>query len=98
MPTKLSRRDFMRACAGSAAAVSLAGYLSPFLAEAAAAGELPPVIWLAGGACTGCSISLLNCQNPDIQDVLLKVISLRFHENVIGGSGRTSHEGHLRCC
>ncbi|MEQ8237397.1 MAG: hydrogenase small subunit [Syntrophomonadaceae bacterium] len=87
MPTKLSRRDFMRACAGSAAAVSLAGYLSPFIAEAAAAGELPPVIWLAGGACTGCSVSLLNCQNPDIQDVLLKVISLKFHDTVMAAQG-----------
>jgi len=87
MPTKLSRRDFMLAAAGSAAAVSLAGYLSPFISEAAAAGELPPVIWLAGGACTGCSISLLNCQDPDIQDVLLKVISLRFHENVSAAQG-----------
>lgn len=87
MPTKLSRRDFMRACAGSAAAVSLAGYLSPFITEAAAAGELPPVIWLAGGACTGCAVSLLNCQNPDIKDVLLKVISLRFHDTVMAAQG-----------
>lgn len=84
---KLSRRDFMRACAGTAAAGALATYLSPFIAEAAAAGELPPVIWLAGGACTGCSISLLNCENPDIQNVLLNVISLKFHENVSAAQG-----------
>lgn len=87
MATKLSRRDFMRAAAGSAAAVSLAGFLSPYIAEAAEAGELPPVIWLAGGACTGCAVSLLNCQDPDIQDVLLKVISLRFQENVMAAQG-----------
>ncbi|MCX5781060.1 MAG: hydrogenase small subunit [Firmicutes bacterium] len=87
MPTKLSRRDFMRAAAGSAVGISLAGYLSPFLAEAAAAGELPPVIWLSGGACTGCAISLLNTENPGIQDVLLKVISLRYHENVSAAQG-----------
>ena len=79
MPTKLSRRDFMRALRRfGSSAYPWQDICLPFLAEAAAAGELPPVIWLAGGACTGCSISLLNCQNPDIQDVLLKVISLQY--------------------
>jgi len=87
MPTKLSRRDFMAACAGSAAAISLSGYLAPFMAQAAAAEGAPAVIWLQGASCTGCSISLLNTVNPDIANVLLNVISLKYHPNVMAAAG-----------
>jgi hydrogenase small subunit len=86
MPKKLSRRDFMRACAGSAAAISLSGYLAPYMAEAVAAGA-PPVIWIQGASCTGCSISLLNTVHPDIQKVLTEVISLTYHPNISAAAG-----------
>ena len=72
MPTKLSRRDFVRLCAGSAAAISLSGFLVPFIKEAAAVGG-PPVIWIQGGSCTGCSISILNTVHPDIEKLLPKL-------------------------
>lgn len=86
MPTKLSRREFIRLCAGSAAAISMSGFLAPFMAEAAEAGA-PPVIWIQGASCTGCSVSLLNTVHPSIQEVLLKVISLRYHPNVMAAAG-----------
>jgi len=86
MPSKLSRRDFVKLCAGSAAAVSLSGYLAPFMQEAVAAGA-PPVIWLQGASCTGCSISLLNTVHPDIQKVLTEVISLTYHPNISAAAG-----------
>lgn len=86
MPTKLSRRDFIRLCAGSTAAVSLSAYLAPFMKEAVAAGA-PPVIWIQGGSCTGCSISLLNSVSPDIEKVITEVISLRYHPNISAAAG-----------
>ncbi|MGI5879016.1 MAG: hydrogenase small subunit [Syntrophomonadaceae bacterium] len=86
MPSKLSRRDFVKLCAGSAAAISLSGYLAPFMAEAVAAGA-PPVIWIQGASCTGCSISLLNTVHPDIQKVLTEVISLTYHPNISAAAG-----------
>jgi len=86
MPSKLSRRDFVKLCAGSAAAISLSGYLAPFMQEAVAAGA-PPVIWLQGASCTGCSISLLNTVHPDIQKVLTEVISLTYHPNISAAAG-----------
>jgi hydrogenase small subunit len=73
MPKKLSRRDFVKFCAGSAAAISMSGFLTPYLAQAVEEGA-PPVIWIQGASCTGCSISLLNTVHPDIKDVLLKTI------------------------
>ncbi len=86
MPTKLSRRNFVKLCAGGAAAISLSGYLAPFMKEAVAAGA-PPVIWIQGGSCSGCSVSILNSVHPDIEKVLLEVISLRYHQTVMAASG-----------
>ena len=86
MPSKLSRRDFVKLCAGSAAAISLSGYLAPFMQAAVAAGA-PPVIWLQGASCSGCSISLLNTVHPDIQKVLTEVISLAYHPNISAAAG-----------
>ena len=86
MPTKLNRRDFIKICAGSAAAISLSGYLAPFMKEAVAAGA-PQVIWLQGASCTGCSISLLNTVHPEIKEVLTKVISLTYHPNLSAAAG-----------
>lgn len=85
----LSRRDFLKLCGGSAAALGISQTFVPEIARAlekAAAGQ-PPVIWLAGSACTGCSVSLLNTVHPDIKDVLLKIISLRYHQTVMAASG-----------
>src|SRR4030042_1486597 len=82
----LSRRDFLKLCGGSAAALGLSQTYVPEIAHAlekAAAGQ-PPVIWLAGSACTGGSVSLLNPLDPDIKDVVLKIISLRYHQTVTG--------------
>jgi hydrogenase small subunit len=52
-----------------------------------------PAIWIAGAACSGCSVSLLNTISPSIQNVLVdpvlpgKHVSLRFHATVMAGQG-----------
>lgn len=91
MPTKLTRRDFIRLCAGGAAAVSMTSVLAPVLTQAVEAGA-PPVIWLQGASCTGCSVSLLNTVHPDIKKILLDVISLRYHPNISGAAGDLAME------
>ena len=83
----LTRRNFLKLCAGSAAAVSLSSMLTPHIAEAAENGELPKVIWIQGASCTGCSISFLNTVNPDIQKLLLNTISLAYHPNISAAAG-----------
>lgn len=53
-----------------------------------------PVIWFAGAACTGCSVSALNVVSPTIKNVLIdevlpgKHINLRFHPTVMAGQGK----------
>lgn len=90
----LTRREFIKLCMTSAAGASLITLLGPDLEEtlAFAADGKPPVIWLQGASCTGCSISLLNSVEPAIEKVLLDVISLRYHPNVMAGSGHLCAE------
>jgi len=53
-----------------------------------------PVVWLQGGACTGCAVSLLNSFSPNAASVVIreltpgKHISLRFQMTVMAGQGQ----------
>ena len=91
---ELSRRKFLKGTAGAAAVFGMSLFDNPLLRKAfAEALEETPIIWLAAGACSGCSVSLLNALSPRIQDVLLGQIvpghhtELAFHPTVMAASG-----------
>jgi hydrogenase small subunit len=52
-----------------------------------------PVLWLQGGGCSGCSVTLLNSVRPNPRNILVdeilpgKHINLRFHPTVMAGAG-----------
>ena len=52
-----------------------------------------PAVYIAGAACSGCSISLINTVSPSVQNLLVdpvipgKHISLRFHAVLMAGQG-----------
>ena len=90
----VTRRDFLKLSAGSAAALGLALFDVPgFTRLLEAAVEEIPVIWLQSATCTGCSVSVLNSLSPKIQNVLVdqvvpgKHISLRYHATVMAAAG-----------
>lgn len=85
----LSRREFLRLCGATGAALGLTNALKPEILEAFAgpAAGRPPVVWLQGGSCSGCSVSLLNGVQPEIGKVLTDVISLRFHQTLMAAAG-----------
>ncbi len=85
---KLSRRDFLKYCAATAAAFGLADSMVPRLAETlSTALSKPPVIWIEGGDCAGCSESFLANLNPGPAEIILDKISLRYHETIMNASG-----------
>ena len=86
---KLDRREFLRLCGASGAAICLTDVLKPEIAAAFAGpkGGKPPVVWLQGGSCSGCSISLLNAVSPEIAEVLTGIISLDFHQTLMSAAG-----------
>lgn len=86
----LTRRDFVKLCSGTVAGYGIARMFHPGVHAALAetlTGERPPVIWLQGASCTGCSVSLLNSTHPIIADVLLQIISLDYHPTVMADEG-----------
>ncbi|MCP4650501.1 MAG: hydrogenase small subunit [PVC group bacterium] len=91
---KLTRREFFKLCASSAAGVGISQLYVPEVVAALenAADGNPPVIWLQGQSDSGCSVSLLNTTHPSISEVLLKVISLRYHATIMAATGETANQ------
>lgn len=84
----ISRRDFMKYCSIMASSMGLSTGLAPKIAEAIAdPAKRPPVIWLHGQECTGCTETLLRPSHPTLEALILDIISLDYHETLNTGSG-----------
>ena len=92
----LSRRDFLKFCGLSAAALGLSATDLFRLKEVLANPNAPPVIWLQGSACTGCSVSFLNRISTvaplNVADVLVNSIDLIYHPNLMALAGESAAE------
>ncbi len=89
----VSRRDFMKVCSAAAVYMGLSESFGPTIAEAATtAARRPPVIWLSGQECTGCTESLLRASHPSIGTLLLDLISLDYSETLNTGAGHQAEE------
>jgi hydrogenase small subunit len=90
-----TRRDFLALFAkGTGIAMGASLFSIPgFNKVFAATVEEIPVVWLQGGCCSGCSVSLLNTKSPSIQELLLgevvpgKHVNLLWHPNISAGQG-----------
>jgi hydrogenase small subunit len=83
----VSRRDFVKFCGVVAAGMGLPLSMGVKIAEAVAAVKRPPVIWLSGQECTGCSETLLRATHPTVETLILDLISLDYHETLSTPSG-----------
>lgn len=91
----ISRRQFLKFVATTAAAVGIPAAVRPRTIKALDnALTKPPVIWLEGMDCAGCSESLLATINPSIEEVILDMLSVRYHETIMAGSGFTAEEAY----
>ena len=85
----VSRRDFLKFCAVAAAGMGLPLGMGAKIAEAVANLKRPPVIWLSGQECTGCTETLLRSTHPTVETLILDLISLDYHETLSTPVGRT---------
>jgi len=90
---KVTRRDFLNYCVGSAAALGLARVLAPLDIELASSGGTP-IIWLKGACCSGCTVSLANRISKtapvDAADLLIHTIDLLYHPMLMGAAGESA--------
>ncbi|MBD3289870.1 hydrogenase small subunit [candidate division KSB1 bacterium] len=61
-------------------------------AMAASSSDKPPVIWLEGQDCAGCTTSFASTLNPPAASIILDTISLRYHETIMAASGHKSEQ------
>lgn len=88
----ISRREFIKYCAATAAVLGLSEL--EFTAKVAqaleAAAKKPPVVWLEGQDCAGCTISFAGALNPPTASLILDKLSIRYHETIMAASGHLS--------
>ncbi len=91
-----TRRDFLRYCGLSAAALGLSASDLLRLGDALANPNAPTVLWLQGASCSGCSVSLLNrissTAPTTAADLLINSINLAYHPTLMSAAGALAVE------
>src|SRR5579885_766012 len=92
-PFIVTRRDFIRTVTVAAAAVGLTGSKAARVIAAATKGGLKPsVIWLHFQECTGCTMTLLRPTHPALDELILSLISLDYHESLFAAAGKQAED------
>ncbi len=92
----VNRRDFMKLCAALAATMGLSSKAAAEIASNVSSPQRPPVIWIGAQECTGCTESLLRSTHPTIENLLLSVISMEYHEVLSAAFGEQAEENKHR--
>lgn len=90
----VDRRSFMKLCSAMAATMGLSSAAAAQMQSAMTSPQRPVAIWLGAQECTGCTESLLRATHPTIENLILDVISLEFHE-VLSAAAGDQVEEHL---
>lgn len=104
----ISRRDFMKYCGMLTATLGLSSSFIGQVADVfAAPKQRPPVIWLHFAECTGCSEGVLRSMYPWIDELVLEILDIAYHETIMAASGDLAedvlhaavkkHEGKFVC-
>ena len=81
------RRDFMKWVSAATAMLMLPPMFTPLVAEAAELMNRLPVVWLELQDCAGNSEALLRSDGPKIDEIVLDIISLEYHETLMAAAG-----------
>ena len=88
----VSRRKFMKFCTVMAATLGLAPTMAPRIAEAVTSKKRPPVVWLHFAECTGCSEAFIRSTYPWVDELILDVLSVDYHETIMAAAGHQAEE------
>jgi len=89
----ISRRDFMKFCGMLTATLGLSSSFIPKVAQVFAQPKTrPPVVWLHFAECTGCSEALLRNMYPWIDELVLDILSIEYHETIMAAAGHQAEE------
>ncbi len=88
----VSRRDFLKFCGTAATLLGLSQLYAPKIANAIESmSKRPPVVWLDFMECLGCTESFINATHPEVDKIILEILSLEYHEAVMAAAGDKAH-------
>jgi hydrogenase small subunit len=87
----ISRRDFIKFCTATTAALGLPFGLVGRVAAAVADARLP-VVWVEYQSCSGDSEAFLRANQPTAADLILDLVSLEYAEVVMAAAGHQAEE------
>ena len=89
----ISRRKFMKYCTALTATMGLSAAYVPKVAQVfASPQQRATVIWLHFGECTGCSESVLRTIYPYVDEFVLEIVNLAYHETIMAAAGQQAEE------
>ena len=88
----ISRRGFLQFCTLAASALALPAAEASRIAAALAKTCRPRVVWLHFQECTACTEALTRAFDPTLENLLLDIISLEYHETLMVASGKEAKE------
>ena len=91
-PHGVDRRDFLRFCTITTAALGLDASMVTRVTHALDTEPRIPVLWLHGLECTCCSESFIRSSHPIAQDVILNMISLDYDDTLQAAAGHQVEE------
>ncbi len=89
---KVSRRQFLKFCGVIAATLALPARYTGRIAQALLTNPRPPLVWLEFQDCTGDSESFLRASQPGVDELLLDLLSLDYHETIMVPAGSMSEK------
>ncbi len=88
----VSRRQFLKFCGLMTATLALPAHYTGRVAKALMTAPRPPVVWLEFQDCTGDTESFLRASQPGVDELLLDILSLDYHETLMAPAGAMSEK------
>ncbi|ADK84768.1 hydrogenase (NiFe) small subunit HydA [Desulfarculus baarsii DSM 2075] len=88
----INRRDFIKLTTLVTSVLGLAPAMIPKVAQAMTAKERPTVIWLHFAECTGCSEAFIRSSYPWIDELVLEVLNVAYHETIMAPAGHAAEK------
>jgi hydrogenase small subunit len=83
----VSRRQFLKFCGAMTAVLALPARYTEHVAHALLSAPRPPLVWLEFQDCTGDTESFLRSGEPTVDDLLLDLLSVDYHETLMVPAG-----------
>jgi hydrogenase small subunit len=88
----ISRRDFLRYCAGVVALLALPKTEITRVARALTTAQRPAAIYLEFQDCAGCTEALLRSPHPTITEIVLDKLALNYQETIMAAAGQQARD------